>query len=144
MPTTKRHEPEYLSSATLIILGPNLNPSDVSAALRMRPSDSWERGTPKMVRGRTVGTALHERGGWKKSLPPSQIHHSLERQLAHWERTLRKRAEGFVRLAAMGCTCELNCYVGTSATATVSLSPELQTAIGKLALTLSIDVWACP
>jgi hypothetical protein len=37
MPAAKRRESEYLSSATLIVLGTHLDPRDASAVLRMRP-----------------------------------------------------------------------------------------------------------
>lgn len=142
MPVTKRHEPEYLSSATLIVLGTNLDPKEASTALRMRPSDAWKRGSPKVLRGKVIGTTFHEWGGWKKHLPPSQMSRPLELQVARWERTLRDRADGLNRLASMGCHCALNCYVGTSATATIHLPPELQFAIGKLGLVLELDVFA--
>ena len=142
MPISQHHEPEYLSSATLIVLGTHLDPKEASTLLRMRPSDSWVRGDPKVIQGKVIGSNAHKWGGWKKSLPPSQMSKSLERQLGYWVRILGSTADGLVRLAALGNLCVLNCYLGTSGTATIALSPELQVAVGRLGLRLELDVFA--
>ncbi len=136
-----KEQREYISSATLMVLGTDLLPSSVSSLLRMRPSKSWQRGEPKTFRGKPLGETSHEWGGWKKSLPPSQMARSLERQLHYWARLLEGRADAFSELNRWGCRCALNCYVGTSGTATIALPPELLTAIGRLGLTLELDVW---
>lgn len=142
MTTSEQEQREYISSATLMVLGTDLLPTSVSSLLRMRPSKSWKRGEPKTFLGKPVGQTSHEWGGWKKSLPPSQMANSLERQVRYWARILESKADAFSTLTSLGCRCALNCYVGTSGTATIALPPELQTAIGRLGLTLEIDVFA--
>jgi hypothetical protein len=39
---------------------------------------------------------------------------------------------------------DLDCYVGTSATATITLSAELQMAMSELGLALELDVFVTP
>lgn len=144
MTITSNDQPEYRSSATLIVVGTNLEPQEVSTLLRMRPSDAWVRGEPKLLRGREVGDTVHHWGGWKKFLPQGQKPRSLPQQLQYWARTLKDKAGAISELTALGYRCELNCYVGTSGTATIALPPELQKAIGDMGLTLSLDVWTDP
>lgn len=139
MMTSAIEQPEYISSATLMILGAHLQPGEVSSLLKMRPSKAWRRGEVK-----SVGESLHEWGGWKKFLPPAQIKRLLPMQLHYWARALKEKADAFSHLRALGYHCALNCYVGTSGTATISLPAELQLAIGALGLTLELDVFADP
>ena len=125
-----------------MVFGTDLQPSAVSSLLRMRPSQAWRRGEPKTFPRTLLGESLHEWGAWKKSLPPAQMARSLERQVSYWARRLDGKADAFSELTDLGYRCVLNCYLGTSGTATIALPPELQTAIGRLGLTLEFDVWA--
>jgi hypothetical protein len=144
MTTSIIEEPEYMSSATLIVLGTRLQPREVSTLLRMRPSQAWARGDAKRHRGTRVGDSVHEWGGWKKVLPPSQRDRPLPQQLLHWLRLLKHKADAFSSLRDLDCRCVLNCYVGTSATATITLSAELQMAMSELGLDLELDVFVTP
>src|SRR5438067_751575 len=112
MTTSRIEEPEYISSATLLVLGTRLVPREVSTLLKMRPSQAWARGDLKRSLGTTVGDSVHERGGWKKFLPPSQRDRPLPQQLFHWSRVLRDKADAFSSLRDLDCRCILNCYVG--------------------------------
>jgi hypothetical protein len=144
MTSTTNDQPEYLSSATLMVLGTSLRPHEVSALLRMRASEAWARGEPKLIRGKGMGDTFHDWGGWKKTLPPAQRARSLPQQLRYWARSLTDKAGALSQLAALGYRCELNCFVGTSSTATLVLPPDLQRTIGDLGLTLSLNVFASP
>ncbi|MBV8035248.1 hypothetical protein [Roseateles sp.] len=103
MTASEQEQREYIGSATLIVLGIDLLPSSVSSLLRMRPSQSWQRGEPKTFRGKPLGHTLHEWGGWKKSLPPSQMARSLELQVLYWARLLEGKADAFSKLSNLGC-----------------------------------------
>ena len=130
---------EYLSGATLLILGDALDPALVSRSLRLRPSQSWKRGEQK----RSIGIAfhsLHAWGGWKKFLPPAQEQKELTSQLRYWVRTLRGRGPAFAQLARSGYHCSLDCFVGTNATASLIFPPDLQGSIAALGLELRISV----
>lgn len=130
-------EPEYISSATLIVLGALLQPGEVSSILKMRPSQAWRRGEVK-----SFGESPHEWGGWKRFLTASQMKRPLPMQLHYWARDLKEKAGAFSHLRALGYHCALNCYVGTSETATISLPAELQLEIGALGLKLELNVFA--
>jgi len=123
-------ESEYLSHATLMVLGTSLEPSDVSGALGLRPTQTWRRGDS------------HKWGGWKKSLPASQLAKPLPSQLRFWVRTLRGRTKAISKLAAAGHLCALDCYIGTDSTATIIVPSDLQSELSSLGLELRLSVFA--
>ena len=128
---------EYTSYVTLMILGDDLDPQSVSKALRMRPTRSWMRGeSPK------ESEFLYEWGGWKKSLPNTQLSQSLGRQLAFWVRALHGRTQAIAELTRSGHLCALNCYVGSSGTASIIVPVELQQALAAIGLELRISFWS--
>ena len=114
MTTKPTEEPEYISSATLMVLGTDLRPRDVSTVLGMRPSQAWAKGERMTFRGSVIGESLYEWGGWKKSLPASQEHRLLSQELEYWARRLNNKVAAFSQLASLGFHCSLRCYVGTS------------------------------
>ena len=141
-----RNDPEYVSHATLMILGDDLNPADVSTLLRLRPSQSWKRGdmhSCSLPGGSSLEfSTVHNWGGWKKKLPASQAARTLPGQLRFWARTLRGRSGAIAKLTAAGHLCALDCFIGTEATASVVLPPELQMGLAQLGLELRLSVWA--
>lgn len=141
-------DPEYVSHATLMILGRDLDPSVISTNLRLRPTQSWQRGDTKSVALPGANTlafaSVHEWGGWKKTLPASHATRPLPGQLHFWIRTLHGRSKVFERLSASGHHCALDCYVGTAATASMILSPDLQRELAALGLELRLSVFAGP
>jgi hypothetical protein len=122
--------PEYLSHATLMVLGTSLDPADVSSALGLRPTQAWMRGD------------THKWGGWKKSLPASQTNKPLPSQLRFWIRTLRGRAKAISKLVATGHLCTLDCYIGTASTASIIVPADLQSELAALGLELRLSVFA--
>ena len=123
-------ESEYLSHATLMVLGTSLEPADVSRLLKLRPTNAWRRGDS------------HAWGGWKKSLPTSQIARPLPSQLRYWVRVLRGRAKAISKLVATGHLCALDCYIGTSSTASIVVPADLQSELATLGLEMRLSVFA--
>ena len=130
---------EYVSHATLMILGDDLDPTFVSRSLKLRPSQSWRRGEPQSIRGVSLESTASW-GGWKKFLPPSQKPRPLPSQLRYWVRTLRGRERALAKLAASGYWCSLDCYVGSDTTASLVLPVDLQRSLGVLGLDVRISV----
>ena len=130
---------EYVSDATLLILGDELDPAFVSRSLGLRPSRSWRRGEQKRVMGLAF-ESKYSWGGWKKFLPPSQRHKELPGQLRYWMRTLRGRAPAFAQLTSSGLYCSLDCFLTTDATASLILPPDLQRSLSSLGLDLRFSV----
>jgi hypothetical protein len=135
--TVDHLDPEYLSYVTLMFLGDDLIPSEVSTVLRLRPTKSWARGEP-----RGASPSVHDWGGWKKSLPESRLSHSFPSQLHFWVRTLRGKEDQLLSLSEAGYLCALNCYVGSRATASIILSPKLQRAVAAIGLELRMSFFA--
>lgn len=133
-----RHNPEYLSHVTLMILGSNLDPLSVSRSLRLRPTQAWRQGEPKTH----DCSSSHEWGGWKKALPNAQFTQPLSRQLAFWVKALSGRAQAIAKLTRAGNSCALSCYIGSSDTASIIISPELQRAVAALGLELQLSFFA--
>ncbi|KAB2310644.1 DUF4279 domain-containing protein [Betaproteobacteria bacterium SCN2] len=133
-----RHKQEYLSHVTLMILGNNLDPQSVSRSLRLRPTQAWRQGEPKT---RDLHST-YEWGGWKKALPNAQLTEQFARQLAFWVKALAGRAKAISKLSRAGNLCALNCYIGSSGTASIVIPPELQRAIAALGLELQLSFFA--
>ena len=127
---------EYLSYVTLMIHGKNLEPVEVSRLLHLRPSQSWKRGEST---GRTMP---HPWGGWKKSLPKNLMPSPLPTQLRYWVRTLRERTAQIRTLERSTHLCALNCYIGSSHTASIIIPVELQQSVAALGLELHISFFA--
>lgn len=121
-------EPEYISSATLMILGDDLDPEDVTKKLGYVPSQSWRR------------DATHEWGGWKRFVDPEHTNDPLEEQVEFWCSALRDRTEAISRLKSQGCHCALDLFVTTDATASIIIPELLQKQIAALGLELRLSI----
>lgn len=136
-------ETEYRSHVTLMLIGHELDPRVVSTVLGMRPTRSWKRGELKRApSGRVLSGEPHSHGGWKKSLPASELTQPLSRQLRFWVVKLRGKARAISDLSGHGNVCALSCYVGTSDTASIILPAALQSDIGALGLELRLSFFA--
>ncbi|MBA4148067.1 MAG: DUF4279 domain-containing protein [Verrucomicrobia bacterium] len=121
-------DPEYLSSATLMILGDDLVPEEVSRALALNPDQSW------------VADEKRGWGGWKLFIHPEGKNLPLEEQLAFWCRTLAERKTSIVELKEKGYMCALDLFVITATTASIILSSELQRQLAELGLELRVSI----
>jgi len=143
-PMSTSVEPEYRSHVTLTLLGAELDPRSASDLLRLRPTHTWTKGEQKRTPlGKVLASgALHQWGGWKKSLPVSQAARPFAFQLRFWARKLRNKAQILAQLSSQGTECSLDCYVASSATASIIIPTDLQSEIAKLGLELRLSFFA--
>src|SRR5687768_13769278 len=129
-------DPEYSCHAILLVRGRDLEPSRVSTALRMRPSQAWRRGENSPSAG---ASHRYEFGGWKKFLPKAVQALPLDLQLLHWVRRLELAA---LPLPASARSEELafRCNVHTSTTASIVLPPRLLARMSALGVELQLSV----
>ena len=138
-------EPEYLSSATLIILANDLDPQKVTKQLGLKPDQSWRKGERKSF-VRDDGTVrklngVYEWGGWKCFLPEEKKRLKLSEQLSHWCDALVGQESAMRELDEQEYCLEINCYISTAATASIILSADLQKRLADLHLDLSFDIF---
>jgi Domain of unknown function (DUF4279) len=136
VPTTR----EYDGSVLLIITGRSLDPTRVTALLRMRPFQTWRRGETRRIRGVTVSPPLE--GGWKARLPASARARPIEAQLKWWVRRLASASSTIRGLQTERCYCRLSWYMLTEATVSILIPNELQRALAKLNLHWEISMAA--
>lgn len=139
-------EPEYSCSATLIILSDDLVPERISELLKIEPNQTWRRGERKSF-VQPNGTVIYfdsvyEWGGWKSFIPDEKQDLELHERLAHWCNLLEGRESVMRELEEQGCWLQINCYVSTSATASIILSADLQRRLASLRLELSFSIFA--
>lgn len=135
-------EIEVLCSTTLLILGDELIPENVTAQLGLEPNQSWRKGEQKSF-VRNDGTvdyfdSVYEQGGWKLFIPNEQGDLELEEQLAWWCDILEGKELAMRSLEEKDCWLRMDCFVTTSETATFEISADLQQRLAKLHLNLTI------
>ena len=136
-------EPEYVCSATLIILGDNLNPKEVTERLGLEPHQSWRKGERKSF-VRSDGTveyfdSVYEWGGWKCFITDERKDSELSEQLAWWCDLLEGREALMHELEEAGCLVQMNCFVAAESSAEVIVSADLQRCLSSLHLELAIS-----
>lgn len=136
---------KIVSSATLIVLGDDLDPDQVTEQLALAPSQAWRKGENKRVTGYDGRTrfyeSVYEWGGWKLWLSEELREMSFPSQLAHWSQLLKERAAEVNGLKEEGFTVELNCCV-ISKTYSVQVPSELQALFGSLGVDLDITFYS--
>jgi hypothetical protein len=139
-------ETEVVQSATLIIHGEDLEPSEVSQALRLTPSQEWRKGEQKSFVSsdgqRRFFKSIYEFGGWKLCLDAERRKRDLGDQLAHWVSVLRPKAAELKDLRERGSEIELNCGVFTSTTGLVKANHKLLGELSNLGVDLTISFFA--
>lgn len=135
---------EYVSSATLMILGDALEPAIASKELSLIPSQSWRKGDQK-EHTRADGSKLvldsrHEWGGWKLFVDPKCRDSPLESQIESLCETLHGKAEVIARLKSNGMHCILDLFLTTNATASLILSEDLQNSLLSLGLEIQLSI----
>lgn len=140
----KSTEPQCSTSATLILLGDDLNPDLITERLGLVPSQAWRRGETKNITGQNGVTrfydSVYEWGGWKLWLPEERRDSPFWSQITYWERILEDRAEEVKACKAEGLTVELNCYIGGPANH-LFLTSEFQAFLGSLGVDLDITYY---
>lgn len=123
-----------LSSVTLLILGDNLDPNEVTRRLAIFPDQAWRVGdfpeiqTPSGRWIQSTSAALF--GGWKKYMPKILEGEMLGIQLLHWSEALESKADIIRALRDRGWSVILDCFVTASEPEMVELTAEL---LAKLA-----------
>jgi hypothetical protein len=106
---------KHCCSVTLIVVGADLDPEEVTKALGLAAHQSWRRGERKAF-VRPDGSirrfdSVHEEGGWKHFLPARhQENRPLHDQFRLWLARLRGLAEAIKTLTARGWEVELDCF----------------------------------
>jgi hypothetical protein len=135
---------EYVSSATLIVLGDALDPDVVSTELLLSPSRSWRKGEQKEFTrhdgSRRVFDSRHEWGGWKLFMDPRYKNDPLETQLQFWCEALQGKSDVIAKLKSSGLRCILDIFVTTDATASIVLSEDLLKSVASLGLEIELSI----
>jgi hypothetical protein len=105
-------------SISLIIVGEDLDPAEVSNQLGLIASQMWRKGEQKQFT-RPDGTILlfesiHERGGWKLWQSESERKLPIEVQLSNWLARLRSKTEAFHYFHNKCWAVELNFFISES------------------------------
>jgi hypothetical protein len=136
---------EYVGSTTLIVLGDDLDPDQVSAELSLVPSQCWRKGQASLhlADGTTrLREGKYECGGWKLLVAPEQKDRRIEAQLEFWVELLQSRTAALKRLRLRGFECALDLFVTSSETASIFLSSQLQKEVTALGLDVRLLFWA--
>jgi len=109
---------EYCCSVTLIAVGDDLEPDEVTAALGWTPNKSWKRGERKRVTlpdgNEKVFDSFHEWGGWKLFASDEERERPFQFQVAALLDRLRDKKQALESLRDRGWEVELNCFVAAS------------------------------
>jgi hypothetical protein len=139
-------ERDVVESATLIIYDGDFEPSEVTAALRLHPTQTWKNGDRKALTRRDgtrlLFNSIHHSSGWKMWLEETQNDQSLADQLEHWRNLLAPISAELRALSDRGLMVELNCFVTTGTSTTFRISPSLQAAFARMAIHLDITLCA--
>lgn len=136
----------FTTSATLILIGNDLDPDLITERLGLVPSQAWRRGETKKLTGRDGVThiledaGVYEWGGWKLWLPEERRNRPFWSQMTYWERILEDRAEEIKACKAEGLTVELNCFIGGPGNHTF-IASEYQAFLGSLGVDLDITYY---
>ena len=128
--------PEYSCNVTLMFLDDDLDPTEVSVKLGLRPSQAWRNGEKRYI-GSVEHT--HQWGAWKRFSPPSQEAKSLPQKLRYWFRLLRGRKTVLRKLNTKFSVCALNCQVFSTRTASIIIPQDLQAQVSSLGLELRLS-----
>jgi hypothetical protein len=130
----------HCCSATLTVVGDDLDPAAVTTALGWSPDKSWRRGEHKRFT-RDDGTdrvfdSVHDSGGWKRFGSAEERERSLQDQVAAWLDRLRGKGPVLRDLWARGWEVELDCFAATSEY--LHLPTGLMTELAGLGVDLAI------
>lgn len=130
------------TSATLMILGEDLDPDVVTKMLRMFPSRSWRSGEPPDIRTdnqkRLPLNRRSEWGCWKAFRPDHLINGPLENQLQYWANTLASKNSALLHFAESGWEIVIDCYFATAQTELLELPALLLRTFGEMHVNLDI------
>jgi hypothetical protein len=136
---------DIAQSATLVIVGTDLDPGEVTDALGLQPWQSWTRGDRKSY-VRRDGTraefeSIHEWGGWKLRLPDSRQSRDLVEQLRYWVELLRARSASLLHFRDKGFTIELNCCLIGDDTINIHIPADVLKELARLHVDLDVSFY---
>ena len=135
----KSKKREYLSSATLIILGNNFDPKYISRLLDLKPDQMWMRDEVKMIGEKLKH--VYKDSGWKKYISKKYLNKYLEPQLEYWCKLLIAKSKAIKKLSKDGNRIVLNCFIGTDSTATININSELLEKLAALKIGIEFDIF---
>jgi hypothetical protein len=138
-------EKENVYSATLMILGNDLDPDLVSRSLGLNPDKAWRKGERKFFK-KDDGTtryfdSYYQGGGWKCFTNKNWLCQSLEEELEAWSEILSAREQAIIDLQGLGYNFTLDCCVVSTGSEVIRLWPELQRALGNLNVEIDITFY---
>lgn len=134
-----------LASVTLILLGDDLIPRDVTRSLGMFPDHEWRRGefptthTPDGQRILHPGAA--DWGGWKKFVPATLRGEPLEVQIKYWTGELASKSGTIRGFSDRGWSAALDCFVTASDPEVVEIKADLLTELAGIGVDLNLHFY---
>jgi hypothetical protein len=131
----------HYCSATLFVVGEDLDPVVVTAALGWSPDCYWRRGDRKRFR-RADGTervfdSVHDSGGWARFGSAHEREQSLQDQVTAWLGRLRSEGPAVRTLLDRGWDVELDCFTATSEY--LRLPAEVLSKLAALGVGLTVN-----
>ena len=141
-----KKEKQNACSATLIVLGDDLDPDLVSHSLGLIPDQAWRRGERKSF-VKADGTthyfdSHHERGGWKSFTTEKRLHIGLVKQIEYWCDTLKARKQSIRELQELGYKFIIDCCIVSETTEFLSIGSKLQQVLGDLKVDLDVTFYS--
>lgn len=131
---------------TLIVLGNDLDPPEVTRALGMFPDQAWRKGDFPEVRTPDGRMIKHRRpaqwGGWKKFMPTTLDRETLEVQLEHWANELRSSQGTISVLIERGWSVSLDCFLSVSEFTLIELDAALLAKLVAAGSDVDIHVYS--
>lgn len=108
---------EHCCSVTLIVLGDDLEPDIVTAALGWNADQAWRSGEHNRIEWPDgtvrVFESIAEWGGWKRFTPDDERTLSLQDQIDTWRERLQDKGPALRSMQDRGWEVELNCFAAT-------------------------------
>lgn len=131
----------HCCSVSLIVVGADLDPDTVTAALGSPPDRSWRRGDHKQVTlpdGRQrIFDSIHDDGGAKYLLAEADRAQPLQEQFNIWLQRLRARRVDLGGLRRRDWQVELDCFVAT--TEVLQLPQEVLAELAALGIGVTVS-----
>jgi hypothetical protein len=139
-------ERQNVCSATLIVLGTDLDPDLVSHSLGLTPDRAWKRGERQSF-VKADGTthyfdSHYERGGWKSFLVEEELQIELVKQIEYWCATLKARTQAIRQLQGLGYKVIIDCCIVSDTTEFLHIGADLQKVLGDLQVDLDVTFYS--
>jgi hypothetical protein len=135
-----------MSSATLIVLGDDLDPDFVSNLLGVLLDQKWRRGELKSIK-RKNGSVLrfksrYKWGGWKSFLNKSEDKKELPQQIAIWCDRLLLKKNAVRKLQKLNYWIVIDCCIVSSGAESIRLDAKIHKKLSDLKIDLDITFYS--